>query len=123
MIEDYKSPNGKETWPVSFPNKGLVQEYLYSMEYAHPGIYDEWYKNIMKNGFDINDFKIDPVFVKEAIRIGLVKPIFIETSDDEAFILIKLWASLEEDYKWPNAFDSADLFWFNEIVKHIGISN
>jgi hypothetical protein len=113
---------GREEWPLTFPPYRSVQENLFNLEYAHPAIYEAWFKGL-DEGFNIRNINFTPMQARAAVKIGLIKPIFAETSDDEAYILYKLWSALEEEYKWPNTFDNVDLYWLYEMTVYVGRLN
>lgn len=110
---------GKTEWPLVFPPYRESIEYLYHIEYAHPALYEGWI-NELKDGINVLSHNIEGKFLKHGTKVGLVKPIFVETSEEEAYVVTKLWSPLEEEYKWPQNFDIADLFWFMECSKYVG---
>jgi hypothetical protein len=108
---------------VSVPPQSDVEQYIFNLEYKYPSIYEEWFNSHKTSPIDIYGIPVVGNVFMQAVKYGLIRPVIAELSDDEIFVLIKLWSPLEEEYKWSNNFDQADLNWFWQCCKYIGAVN
>ena len=93
---------------LRYPDQIQVREHLFAIEFSHPG---KWlhFLDWLEENASLGHMPISKPEYLALMSVGIIRPVFVETTDDEEFYFQKVWSFTEHEYKVVEDIDDAEL--------------
>lgn len=93
---------------LRYPDQVDVNEHLFHLEYAHPGRWLHFMDWLVDNA-SLGHMQLSRQEYLDLMSVGIIRPVFVETTDDEEFYFQKVWSFTDHRYKEVGELDDDEI--------------